>query len=308
VTVELRFDDKVAVVTGAGRGLGRSHAKLLASRGARLVVNDLGSEIDGRGSDDTPAREVVDEIQQSGGVAVADSNDVSQGEGAAALVERAVDAYGRLDIVVNNAGILDMTEFPEADLAQLMRHVAVHLAGTFNVCRSAWPYLRSSDWGRVVNTTSTAVLGSFDLIAYGAAKGGILGLSRALADSGRRDGINVNMISPMASTRMSDPSLQPDSRHDESRRDRPPELVAAVVAFLAHKSCSVTGEIFVAGRGRVSRLFLGQSAGYTNSHLTPEDVRDHLEAICNETGYTVPSGTIQHGIDFDAEIDTAIER
>jgi NAD(P)-dependent dehydrogenase (short-subunit alcohol dehydrogenase family) len=278
---------------------------LLASRGARVVVNDLGSEIDGRGSDDTPARQVVDKINDLGGVALADTNDVSQSTGATALVNRAVNAFGRLDIVVNNAGILEMRELPEADLEQLTRHVSVHLAGTFNVCRSAWPHLKSTEHGRVVNTTSTAILGSCDLIAYGAAKGGIFGLSRALADSGRRDGINVNMISPMASTRMSDPSLQPDSRHDESRRDRPPELVAAVVAYLAHESCSVTGEIFVAGRGRVSRLFMGHTAGYTNSHLTPEDVRDHLDEIVDVTDFSVPVGTIQHGIDFDVEIDRA---
>jgi len=304
--VQLRFDNKVAIVTGAGRGLGRAHSLLLAERGARVVVNDLGSDINGRGKDETPARQVVDEIQDSGGVAVADTNDISRSDGAAALVERAVETFGQLDIVVNNAGILELREFPEADLEQLTRHVAVHLDGTFNVCRSAWPYLRSSQSGRIVNTTSTAVLGSCDLISYGAAKGGILGLSRALADSGRRVDINVNMVSPMASTRMSDPNLQPDSRHDELLRDRPPELVAAVVAFLAHESCSVTGEIFVTGRGRVSRLFLGHTAGYTNSHLTPEDVRDHLDAIYDDSGYSVPSGTIQHGVDFDAEIDTIL--
>jgi NAD(P)-dependent dehydrogenase (short-subunit alcohol dehydrogenase family) len=302
---QLRFDDQVAIITGAGRGIGRAHALLLGSRGARVVVNDLGSQMDGRGTDESPARAVADQISAEGGVAVADTNDISRPEGATDLVERAMGTFGRLDIVINNAGILEMSDFPGADLEQLERHVAVHLAGTFNVCRAAWPHLRDQNYGRVVNTTSTAILGSSDLISYGAAKGGIVGLSRALADSGRPDGISVNMVSPMASTRMSDPSLQPDSRYDEARRERPPGLVAAVVAFLAHRSCPVTGEIFVTGRGWVSRLFLGHSAGYINHHLTPEDVRDHLDAIRDETGYSVPTGTISHGVDFDAEIDRA---
>lgn len=299
----LRFDGQVAIVTGAGRGIGRAHALLLASRGAQVVVNDLGTHIDGSGRDAGPSHQVVDEIQDQGGVALPDTNDVASNDGASALVEGAIAAFGRLDIVINNAGILELTEFPHADLDQLQRHLAVHLAGTFNVSRLAWPHLVGRHYGRVINTTSTAILGSSDLISYGAAKGGVFGLSRALADSGLHEGIKVNMISPMASTRMSGPDLQPVSRQDELRRHRPPELVAAVVAYLAHQSCTSTGEVFVAGRGRVSRLFLGHTVGYVNGSLTPEDVRDNWTAICDETGYSVPRGTIAHGIEFDADVD-----
>jgi NAD(P)-dependent dehydrogenase (short-subunit alcohol dehydrogenase family) len=296
----------VAIVTGAGRGLGRAHAQVLAERGAKVVVNDLGCSREGTGADDTPALAVVEEIRAAGGEAVADGSDISDAQGADELVAVALREFGRVDIVVNNAGIIRWTEFPDANLGELERHYAVHGAGTFNVSRSAWPHMTQQGYGRFVNTTSTAVLGTRDMISYGAAKGGVLGLSRALADAGRAFDIGVNMISPMASTRMSSPDVDVDRADDPARHERPPRLVSAVVAFLAHESCVVTGEMYVAGSGRVSRLFVGATVGYTDPALTPEAVAEHWAAIQDTAAFDIPSGTISHGLDFDRGTRTAI--
>ncbi len=271
-----------------------------------VVVNDLGCTREGTGADDAPALAVVDEIRAAGGEAVADGSDISDARGADELVATALREFGRLDIVVNNAGIIRWTEFPDADLDELQRHYAVHVAGTFNVSRSAWPHMTQQGHGRFVNTASTAILGTRDMISYGAAKGGVFGFSRALADAGRAFDIGVNMISPMASTRMSGPDVDVDRADDPSRHERPPRLVSAVVAFLAHETCAVTGEIYVAGSGRVSRLFVGTTVGYTDPALTPEAVAEHWAAIQDTSGFDIPSGTIGHGLGFDRGAQAAI--
>ena len=299
---ELRYDGKTAIITGAGRGIGRAHAVLLAARGANVVVNDLGGAMDGTGSDPELASAVVAEIVAAGGTAIADSGDVSTPEGAGALVKRALHAYGGLDIVVNNAGIIRWTTIPDVVPSEFDRHLAVHVAGTFNVSQAAWPHLADQRYGRIVNTVSTGMYGMSDLISYGTAKGGVLGLSRALADAGRDQGVLVNMIAPNASTRMASMPRVGTALDDGVRRELPAELVASVAAYLAHETCSVTGEIYLAGGGGVARMFIGQSKGIVRPGLTPEDVVENWARINDVSEYVIPISTIDASLKFRARV------
>ncbi|HLH45695.1 MAG TPA: SDR family oxidoreductase [Acidimicrobiales bacterium] len=282
---DLGFDGKVAIVTGAGGGLGRQHALLLASRGARVVVNDLGGSVHGDGSDPGPAETVVQEIRDLGGEAAADGNSVATAQGGEAIVTTAVEAFGQVDIVVNNAGILRDKTFHNMAPELLDPVIDVHLRGAFHVTRPAWIRMREQHYGRVVNTSSNSgILGNFGQSNYGAAKMGLVGLTRVLAAEGAKYGIRVNAIAPLARTRMTEELL------GAAAEKLGPELVSPVVAYLAHESVPVTGEVYTVGGGRVARFFVGMTAGYTNPDLTPEDVRDHFDQIRDESGYTVPSG------------------
>jgi NAD(P)-dependent dehydrogenase (short-subunit alcohol dehydrogenase family) len=275
------FEERVAVVTGAGRGIGRSHALLLGARGARVVVNDLGGTIEGEGADAEPAATVATEIVGRGGTAVADTNDVSTEAGAGALIDGAVERFGRLDILINNAGIIRWESFPEVDAADLTRHLAVHVVGSFNATRAAWPHMIEQHYGRVVLTTSTGIFGLPKNLAYATAKGGVLGLARSLATEGAAHGIKVNLVAPAAFTRMAggrDPGAV-----------MAPDLVAPMVAFLAHEDCPVSGEIYTAGGGRFARLFIASTRGYVNEAPTIENVAEHWATINDETGYSVPA-------------------
>lgn len=274
------FEGRVAVVTGAGRGIGRSHALLLAARGASVVVNDLGVAMDGTSVGASPADDVVAEIRAGGGRAVADRSSVTTTRGARAIVQAAIDVFGGLDIVVNNAGIVPPHQFPSTGPADLQRNLDVHLLGSFNVTRAAWQHLVRSDAARVVMTTSSVVLGERDLIAYGSAKGGVLALGRGLAHLGASVGVSVNMVAPLAKTRMSDP--------DPVYELLLPEQVSAVVTYLAHESCQLNGEILSCGGGRVARILLAETQGYGLSTLTPEDVAANLDTICDPSDCFVP--------------------
>ena len=281
---DLGFDGRVAIVTGAGGGLGREHALLLASRGARVVVNDLGGglhgEPEGTGND---AATVAKEIEDAGGVAVADTNTVATPEGGEAIVQAALDEFGQVDIVVNNAGILQDKTFHNmtSDMAHAV--VDVHLHGAFNVTRPAWVKMREQGYGRVVNTASNSgLLGNFGQANYGAAKMGLVGFTRVLAAEGAKYGIKVNALAPVAATRMTAGLL------GDMAEKVGPELVSPIVGWLCHEDCPVTGEIYSAAGGRIARYFIGLTAGYHNPALTMEDVRDNFTQIRDEAGYIVP--------------------
>jgi NAD(P)-dependent dehydrogenase (short-subunit alcohol dehydrogenase family) len=282
---DLGFDGKVAIVTGAGGGLGKQHALLLASRGARVVVNDLGGSVSGEGADVGPAEAVAREIRDLGGEAASDPSTVSTPEGGEAIVQTAIDAFGRVDIVINNAGILRDKTFHNLTPELLEPVIDVHLKGAFYVTRPAWVKMREQGYGRVVSTSSNSgILGNFGQSNYGAAKMGLVGLTRVLAAEGARHNIKVNAIAPLARTRMTEELM------GEAVAALDPELVSPVVAWLVHEDVPVTGEIYTVGGGRVARFFIGMTPGYYNPKLTVEDVRDHFAEIRAEAGYTVPSG------------------
>jgi NAD(P)-dependent dehydrogenase (short-subunit alcohol dehydrogenase family) len=282
---EHRFEGRVAVVTGAGRGIGRAHARLLADRGARVVVNDLGGSREGVGADVEPATAVAAEIDAAGGVAIADNSDVATPPGAQSLVDAAVEQFGRIDILINNAGIIGWAGFPEADADNLARHLAVHVTGSFNTTRSAWPHMVEQGYGRIVMTTSAGMFGLADNLSYATAKGAVVGLTRSLTTAGAAHGIKVNLIAPAAMTRMAG---QPGN---EENAQMSPELVAPMVAFLAHEACPVSGEIYAAGAGRFARIFIASTEGYVHSTPEPtiEDVVENWATINDETGYYVPA-------------------
>lgn len=288
----LSFAGRVAVVTGAGRGIGRAYALLLAERGARVVVNDLGGSMTGVGADDGPAAAVVAEITAAGGTALADGTDVADPGGASSLVGRAVETFGRLDILINNAGIMRWAGLPEVDADALARHLAVHLFGSFNTLRAAWPQMADQGYGRVVMTTSTGIFGLAENTAYATAKAAVVGLTRSAAVAGARHGIAINCIAPAAYTRMAgraEPGDDPGANGPMATA-MAPELVAPMAAFLAHEDCPVTGEIYTAGAGRFARLVLTSTPGYvhTGGTPTPEDVAEHWTAVNDETGSFVP--------------------
>jgi NAD(P)-dependent dehydrogenase (short-subunit alcohol dehydrogenase family) len=281
---DLGFDGKVAIITGAGGGLGRSHALELARRGALIVVNDLGGSVDGTGSGSTAAQAVVDEIAAAGGEAVANYDSVATPEGGKAIVKTALDAWGRVDIIINNAGILRDASFKNMHPDKVDAVLDVHLRGAFNVTQPAWEHMRNQGYGRIVNTSSGAgVFGNFGQTNYGAAKMGLVGLTRVLAVEGAKNNIKANAIAPVAKTRMTEDLLGPAA---DSLR---PELVTPLVVYLVHDDVPVSGELYSVGGGRVARVFLGVTRGIVDHELTPETVRDRFDAIRDEEGYEVPA-------------------
>ncbi|WP_231995218.1 SDR family NAD(P)-dependent oxidoreductase [Mycobacterium sp. 852002-10029_SCH5224772] len=307
-TMPLRFDEQVAVVTGAAGGLGREYALLLAWRGARVVVNDTGGSVTGDGSNAEAASAVVEEIRKRGGEAIADGHSVTNPDGAQAIIDTALRAWGRVDIVINNAGIVGDAPFEDMTAERLEPLVDVHLKGAFYVTRPAWKIMREQRYGRVLNTCSAAgILGAERMSNYGAAKAGLVGLTRVLGAEGAAHGIKVNAISPIAYTRMLGYSLDGATGQHAVGSDAAsqavlndlvgqylqkldPGQVAPVAAFLTHQDCPVSGEIYTVGAGHVARFFIGRTKGFYRPGLSVEDVRDHLDEIRDEAGYTVPGG------------------
>jgi NAD(P)-dependent dehydrogenase (short-subunit alcohol dehydrogenase family) len=290
---DLRFDGRVAIVTGGGRGLGRSYALLLASRGAKVVVNDPGASLDGEGADSGPAECVVSEIAAAGGQAVACTESVSTPEGGDSIVRTALEHYGRVDILVHNAGNVRGGSLKEMSYEDFDAVLDVHLRGAFNVVRPAFPLMCAAGYGRIVLTSSIGGLyGNRNVANYAAAKAGVIGLSNVAAIEGADDGVTCNVIVPAAVTRMA------DGIDTAAYPPMGPDLVAPVVGWLAHESCSVSGEMFIALAGRVARAVIAESPGVCRPSWTVEDVGEYLEAIRKVEAPlvfpVVPDGHDQH--------------
>ena len=300
---ELRFDDRVALVTGAGGGLGREHALMLASRGAAVMVNDLGSPtMGGQDHDPSPAQAVVEEITAAGGVAIANSDSVASREGAESMVASALEEFGRLDILINNAGIIRNRTFLNIGEYEFEPVLDVHVKGCFFVTRPAYEHMKTVGYGRIINTSSgSGLFGSFGQTAYSAAKAAIYGFTRTLAIEGSRYGVHVNAIAPGALTRMTGDVLGDDGAMAEmtglSGEDlvyqMGPHQVAPAVVYLAHESCSLNGETLSASGGRVGRAFMGVTKGIYEDDLTLETVAERIDEVCDEAGYLVPNNVDQ---------------
>ncbi|MEZ4254672.1 MAG: SDR family oxidoreductase [Polyangiales bacterium] len=275
---QIRFDGKVAVVTGAGGGLGRSHALLFALRGAKVVVNDLGGALDGSGTNARAADKVVDEIRAAGGEAVANHDGVDTLEGAERILKTAVDTFGRVDIVVNNAGILRDVSFKKMTQEDWDAVLRVHVTGTMNVCKAAWDRLRDQNFGRIVNTTSAAGLyGNFGQANYSTAKLGIVALTKTLAQEGAKNNIRVNAIAPAAKSRMTETILPP-----EVLAKLDPAYVSSVVAYLCSDECTDSGDIFAVGGGYVARVAVVEGPGVrlpAEEAGSPEAIKEHWARI-----------------------------
>jgi NAD(P)-dependent dehydrogenase (short-subunit alcohol dehydrogenase family) len=273
---EIDFEGRVAVVTGAGGGLGRSHALLLASRGAKVVVNDLGGSRSGEGGGSEMADKVVEEIEAAGGEAVANYDGVHTWEGGESIVQSALDAFGKIDIVINNAGILRDTSFAKLDEAALDMVLKVHLYGGFHVARAAWPHLRENNYGRVINTTSgSGLYGNFGQANYSAAKLGLVGLTRTLAIEGAKYNITSHAIAPVAASRMTEDIMPP-----QLLERLQPEYVSPLVAYLASEACTDTGRVYSAGGGYMARVAILEGEGAAFDEVpSPEDVADRWEQL-----------------------------
>jgi NAD(P)-dependent dehydrogenase (short-subunit alcohol dehydrogenase family) len=284
---EITFDGRVAIVTGAGGGLGRTYALELARRGAQVVVNDLGGSVNGEGGDDAAAQKVVDEIKAAGGEATPNYDSVSSPEGGESIVKTAVDAYGKVDVVINNAGILRDKSFAKMSWEDLDLVLDVHLKGAFYVSQPAFKVMKENGYGRFVFTSSNSgVFGNFGQANYGAAKMGLVGLSNVLAIEGAKAGILSNVVCPVAGTRMTEELL------GDFAKLLKPETVTPLVTVLASEACTFTHEAFSAAGGRYARVFVGLAPGWYGGKdgiATAEDVLDNIDQIENQEGYIVPT-------------------
>jgi NAD(P)-dependent dehydrogenase (short-subunit alcohol dehydrogenase family) len=284
----INFEDRVAVVTGAGGGLGRSHALLLASLGAAVVVNDLGGDVRGEGGGNSMADAVVEEIKNAGGVAVAEYSSVTDHRSGEKLLQTALDEFGRLDILINNAGILRDRSFSNMEPEDVEAVLDVHLRGAFRVTRAAFTHMKEQGYGRIVLTSSASgILGNFGQANYGAAKMGLVGLMNVLKLEGAKYGIKVNAVAPIARTRMT------EDLFGDFISSFDPEAVSPAVAYLCSQECTVSGDVWSVGGGQVSRFFIALADGYfkhpvNQGALTVEDIAESLDEIRLEDGYIVP--------------------
>ncbi|MAE96649.1 MAG: short-chain dehydrogenase [Deltaproteobacteria bacterium] len=283
---EIEFGGRVVIVTGAGSGLGRSHALEFARRGAQVVVNDLGGAVDGTGSGQAAADQVVEEIEKAGGTAVANYDSVSTPEGGEGITKTALDNFGRVDVLINNAGILRDRSFAKMSPEEVAAVLDVHLRGAFFASQPAFRAMKGESFGRIVFTASAAgVFGNFGQANYGAAKMGLVGLSNVLAQEGVKANITSNVIVPIARTRMTEGIM------DGLGLKLDPAYVTAMVCFLASEQCELTHEIFSVGAGRYARVFVGLCEGWSDPEadaISAEDVAAHIEKIRDPEGYSIP--------------------
>jgi len=290
---ELRFDGRVAVVTGGGRGLGRAYALLLASRGAKVVVNDPGVTRHGDNTEEIPARDVADKIKTMGGEAVANLDSVATPEGGQAIIDTAISNFGKVDILINNAGINKPAPFREISWEQFQETLAVHLHGAFHVTRAAFPLMCDAGYGRIVMTSSIAGLyTSATNSAYSVSKAGLMAFSNVLAIEGAEHGVKSNAIIPSAVTRLS------EGIDTSSFPVMTPEQVAPTVGWLVHESCTATGEMFVPLAGRVAKAYIAETRGAFQTDWTIEQVADRLNDIEDKSQQVVfppfPTGFFDH--------------
>ncbi|MBW8783841.1 MAG: SDR family NAD(P)-dependent oxidoreductase [Novosphingobium sp.] len=289
---ELRFDGRVAVITGAGRGLGRAYAELLAARGARVVVNDPGPSMRGEGLDTGVAQEVVEAIRAAGGEAIANTDSVATPEGGKAMVEAALDTWGRIDALIHNAGNVRYGSIRELSFEDFEAVLDVHLRGAFHVVKAAFGRMCDAGYGRIVLTSSIGGLyGNKRVTNYGVAKAGLIGLNNVAALEGAEFGVKSNVIVPSAVTRMAeglDISQYPPMQ---------PELVAPMVGWLAHEACSVSGEMLVSIAGRMARAYIAESEGVYQPAWTMEDVDARIDQIRDPSRqwlFPVATGHVDH--------------
>jgi NAD(P)-dependent dehydrogenase (short-subunit alcohol dehydrogenase family) len=284
---EIRYDDRVAVITGAGGGLGKTYALLLGARGAKVVVNDLGGAADGTGSGSSMADAVVKEITEAGGAAVANYDSVATPEGGEAIIQSAVDNFGKVDILINNAGILRDKSFAKLEPQNLEIVLDVHLKGAFFVTQPAFKVMKENNYGRIVFASSGAgIFGNFGQTNYGAAKMGLVGLCNVLAVEGAKNNIKCNAIAPIAKTRLTEALLGPLAEKLS------PDYVTPLVAYLVSEQCELTHEIFDVGGGRYARVFVGMGQGWTAPKGTVPSVEDlaaNFEQIRSTDDFIIPT-------------------
>jgi NAD(P)-dependent dehydrogenase (short-subunit alcohol dehydrogenase family) len=283
---DIRFDGRVAVITGAGGGLGKTYALDMARRGASVVVNDLGGSADGTGGGSSMADATVKEITEAGGTAVANYDSVATPEGGKAIIQSAIDNFGKVDILVNNAGILRDKSFLKLDPENLDAVIDVHLRGAFFVTQPAFASMKENGYGRIVMASSGAgIFGNFGQSNYGAAKMGLVGLMNVLAVEGAKNNIKVNTIAPIAKTRLTEQLLGGLADALD------PKFVTPLVTYLCSEKCELTHEIFDVGGGRYARIFVGMAQGWVapkGSIPSADDIFDHIDVIRDQEGYTVP--------------------
>jgi NAD(P)-dependent dehydrogenase (short-subunit alcohol dehydrogenase family) len=296
---ELRFDGRVAVVTGAGGGLGRAYALLLASRGAKVVVNDLGTSRTGEGATIEMAQRVVEEIRAAGGEAVANGDSVATAAGATAIVQTALDGFGQIDVLIHNATINRRAAFRDLTFEDFSAVIDVHVFGAFHLAKAAFPRMCDAGYGRIILVSSIAGLyGERNVTAYCTGKAAVIGLANALALEGAEHGVTANCIVPAAQTRLA------EGRDTSDFPDWGPELVAPAIGWLAHERCKLTGELFVSLAGRMAQAYVAESTGVFQPHWTIEDVASKRDAIADRSGQhvfsPVPRGFYDHlGFSFD---------
>jgi NAD(P)-dependent dehydrogenase (short-subunit alcohol dehydrogenase family) len=288
MTERISLDGKVAVVTGAGRGLGRAYVELLAERGARVVVNDLGTDVSGFGTDSTIAEHVAELIRSRGGEAVANDSDVSSPEGGRDLVATTIEHFGRVDLLVNNAGICGSQPFAEATLDDFDRYWRVHLGGPVNTVKAAWPHMVAQRHGKIILTTSVAgMFGIRGQATYAAAKCAVVGLMRILAIEGAEHGILVNTISPNGYTRMH-PAAGSRLAEADGKAVMPVEAVAPAVVWLASDGCSETNRIYNVEAGAIQRVAIVMGPGFYDPDLTPENIADNSAKVDSIQSFSEP--------------------